>query len=157
MNDLGYEASLKAHYAEVQARLYGRNAAARVKLHPDVRSLPAPVAPVDELDEPREVQGPPHLVNDPTHARLPPVPLWRRIVREVCQQRHVTFPQIIGDSRTRHIVAARHEACYRLSHETTMSYSEIGRRLGGRDHTTIIHGTQMHEKRMAEKRQTETV
>jgi chromosomal replication initiation ATPase DnaA len=34
-----------------------------------------------------------------------------------------------------------------------MSFPEIGRRLGGRDHTSALHGFRMHEKRLREAQQ----
>ena len=79
---------------------------------------------------------------------LPPA-AWKVIVMEVCEKHRITYRQIIGDCRSRHIVAARHEAFYRLSTEATLSLTAIGHRMGGKDHTTVIHGIAKHRERMA--------
>lgn len=42
--------------------------------------------------------------------------------------------------RTKRIALARHVAMYVARTLTTASYPEIGRRIGRRDHTTVIHG-----------------
>lgn len=81
---------------------------------------------------------------------LDPFPAhWKVIVREVCAKHGLTVPQIIGTCRSRDIVAARHEAFWRLSRETKMSSTRIGYRMGGKDHTTVLHGIKMHKQRMA--------
>jgi chromosomal replication initiation ATPase DnaA len=36
---------------------------------------------------------------------------------------------------------------YRLRTETGLSFPQIGLRLGGRDHSTVIHGVKTHCKR----------
>ena len=42
------------------------------------------------------------------------------------------------------ITIARHHAMYRLATETNRSLVEIGRALGGMDHTSIMYGVQKH-------------
>jgi hypothetical protein len=74
----------------------------------------------------------------------------RRILHEVSVKHGVTIVDICSKRRPLHLVTARHEACYRLRHETTWSYPRIGTILGGRDHTTIIHGVRKHAKRLRE-------
>lgn len=55
---------------------------------------------------------------------------------------------LVGDAdffsrrRDRQIVMVRHVAMFFLHHCTLMSYPMIGRRLGGKHHTTIMHGVQ---------------
>jgi chromosomal replication initiator protein len=46
------------------------------------------------------------------------------------------------------LVHARQEAMYRLRTEKNLSLSAIGRELGKRDHTTVIHGIKQHKKRI---------
>lgn len=76
---------------------------------------------------------------------------WKIIVREVCEKHSVSIAEIIGNRRARHLVIARHEAFHRLSTETTMSLPQIGYRMGGKDHTTVLHGIRAHKKRMGSK------
>lgn len=80
------------------------------------------------------------------------MPPWKRILQEAAANYRVSVEDILGGRRTRPIVRARHEAAYRMHHELRMSFPAIGRRLGGKDHTTIINGVNVHEKRLAEAR-----
>ncbi|MFT4037250.1 MAG: chromosomal replication initiator protein DnaA, partial [Thermomicrobiales bacterium] len=53
---------------------------------------------------------------------------------------------LTGRSRTREIVMPRQVAMYLLRAETDASLIEIGGELGGRDHTTVLHGIRQVEK-----------
>ena len=64
----------------------------------------------------------------------------RRICAEVCIKHNVKWIDIISDRRFRPIMLPRFEVMYRLRTETTYSLPRIGKILGGRDHTTILHG-----------------
>lgn len=72
-----------------------------------------------------------------------------RIKRETAEKHGVTVDEIDGIRRAAHIVAARQEAMWRAKNETKLSYPEIGRRFGDKDHTTVIWGVRQHEARMA--------
>lgn len=72
---------------------------------------------------------------------------WRDIVMEVAKKHKITLPEITGRQRQHKIVLARHEAFYRLKTETPLSLPEIGRKMGGRDHTSVLHGYRAHMKR----------
>lgn len=50
--------------------------------------------------------------------------------------------QLVGKSRKKHIVLARHLLMFVLRQELGMSLEEVGMFLGGRDHTTIMHGVE---------------
>ncbi|HEV7345489.1 MAG TPA: helix-turn-helix domain-containing protein [Devosia sp.] len=73
----------------------------------------------------------------------------QRILREVCSKHEVTKAELTGGQRGRAIVLARQEASYRLKKETTLSLPQIGRKLGGRDHTTILHAVRRHAALLA--------
>ena len=47
----------------------------------------------------------------------------------------------------RRIAEARHVAMYMMRHYGGMSFPTIGEYLGGRDHSTVVHGCQAVEKR----------
>lgn len=81
------------------------------------------------------------------YRQVPLVPGWRQIVNEVAAKHGVSFIDIISERRPRYIVLARQEAMYRLYNETTLSFPDIGRRLGGKDHTTVLHGVTRHCER----------
>ena len=74
-----------------------------------------------------------------------PVSARKVIVREVCEKHGVSWLDITSDRRSAPIVRARNEAFYRLRYETPMSFPEIGRLMGGKDHSTVIHGVRRHE------------
>jgi chromosomal replication initiator protein len=52
----------------------------------------------------------------------------------------ISLKELQGRSRTRDIVAPRQVAMYLMREETGTSLVEIGQQLGGRDHTTVMHG-----------------
>jgi hypothetical protein len=70
------------------------------------------------------------------------------ILREVAQEYGLTVAALTGQGRSRHIAWPRQEAYYRAFTECPhLSYPEIARRIGGRDHTTILHGVRAHCER----------
>jgi chromosomal replication initiator protein len=54
--------------------------------------------------------------------------------------------ELAGRSRTKEIVLPRQVAMYLLRAETDASLLEIGGELGGRDHTTVLHGIKQVER-----------
>jgi hypothetical protein len=73
---------------------------------------------------------------------------WLDIVHEVCAKHCITKAELMSVRRARNIVAARHEAMWRMSKETTMSLPAIGRRMGDRDHTTVLHGIRKYQAKV---------
>lgn len=73
------------------------------------------------------------------------------IVREVAERHGLQPDDITGPSRVRSIAWPRQEAMWEARQRTKMSYPAIGRRLGGRDHATVIYGVREYEKRRVEK------
>lgn len=77
-----------------------------------------------------------------------PVGPGAEIVREVAIKHGVRVAHMKGESRTAHLVRARQEAFYRLYGECAhLSMPAIGRFMGGRDHTTVLHGIKEHARR----------
>jgi len=62
-----------------------------------------------------------------------------QVVVEVARKHGLTLARLTGPDRTAFLVVARAEAAYRLREECALSLKDIGRSLGGRDHSTIIH------------------
>ncbi|RRR71489.1 MAG: chromosomal replication initiator protein DnaA [Candidatus Viridilinea halotolerans] len=62
------------------------------------------------------------------------------ILNAVSEHYGVDLRTIQGRGRSRNIVIPRHVAMYLLREETDCSLVDIGNFLGGRDHTTVIHG-----------------
>jgi len=53
---------------------------------------------------------------------------------------------LLSERRTRSIARPRQVAMYLCKLHTTRSYPDIGRRFGGRDHTTVLHGVKKIEE-----------
>ena len=63
-----------------------------------------------------------------------------RILEEVARQYKVSNGDLLGRSRSKTIALARQVAMYLLIYELELSPTEVGRLLGNRDHSTVIHG-----------------
>ncbi len=70
------------------------------------------------------------------------------IQRKVAEHYNVRLSDMIGPKRLRTIARPRQVAMYLSKQMTSRSLPEIGRRFGGRDHTTIMHGIRKIEELM---------
>jgi chromosomal replication initiator protein len=68
------------------------------------------------------------------------------IQRKVSEHYNIRLSDIIGPRRVRSIARPRQIAMYLAKQLTQRSLPEIGRRFGGRDHTTVIHGVRKIEE-----------
>ncbi len=71
------------------------------------------------------------------------------VLEGVCQYYHVDVALVRGKQRDREIVWPRQVAMYLMREETSASLLQIGSELGGRDHTTIMHGWEKVKSEMA--------
>ena len=71
------------------------------------------------------------------------------IQRKVSEHYSIRLSDMIGPKRLRTIARPRQVAMYLAKQLTPRSLPEIGRRFGGRDHTTIIHGVRKIEDLMS--------
>ena len=71
------------------------------------------------------------------------------IQRKVAEHYNIRLADMIGPKRMRNIARPRQVAMYLAKQLTLRSLPEIGRRFGGRDHTTIMHGVKKIEELMA--------
>ncbi|WP_425286425.1 helix-turn-helix domain-containing protein, partial [Acinetobacter baumannii] len=62
------------------------------------------------------------------------------IQRKVAEHYNIRLTDLVGPKRVRTLARPRQVAMYLAKHMTSRSLPEIGRRFGGRDHTTIMHG-----------------
>lgn len=139
------EAVRRAHFPNPAPKPVKAVAAPIVQPEPDERRSPKPrdwwwFAELPSVDA---------AVCDPR----PGVPAWKRIIGEVSAKHRITPIDLCSARRSRALAAARYEAMHRMRSETLMSVSEIGRRLGGRDHTTVLHGLSRYEAAMAMTRE----
>ena len=72
------------------------------------------------------------------------------IQRKVAEHYNIKLADLVGQKRVRTIARPRQVAMYLAKQMTTRSLPEIGRRFGGRDHTTIMHGVRKIEELCAE-------
>jgi chromosomal replication initiator protein len=72
-------------------------------------------------------------------SRLKPVNL-NQILKVVSTYFGVTMTDVKGKRRTKELVIPRHIAMYLMYEMTQTPYMSIGEFLGGRDHTTVMHG-----------------
>lgn len=64
------------------------------------------------------------------------------IIDTVCDYFHIRSTQLKGSKRDASLVKSRHICMYLLKEEARLTFVEIGNLLGGRDHTTVMHGVE---------------
>lgn len=74
----------------------------------------------------------------------------RFIIEMTAKKYRVSVAEIKGHRRDKFIVKARHECFYRLSKELGYSLPQIGKMLGGKDHTSVLSGIRRHEMRLVD-------
>lgn len=68
------------------------------------------------------------------------------IQRQVADYYNIRMSELIGPKRVRTFARPRQVAMYLAKQLTSRSLPEIGRRFGGRDHTTVMHGVRKIEE-----------
>lgn len=71
----------------------------------------------------------------------------REILWETALKHNVSTEYLIGHCRLAGVAWARFEVMARARQETGASYELIGYVLGGRNHSTIMHGIRRYENR----------
>ena len=115
----------------------------------DLRTLPA-----DRLRQLEDTLG--TLPEDAVRIRYPealrrarPMPMRvAEIARVVCDLTGHSLPEMLGNGRAQPLAAARSLVVMLARHRTGRSYPEIGRALGGRDHSTAMHAARRAQQRM---------
>lgn len=72
------------------------------------------------------------------------------IQRRVAEHYNIRLSDMIGPKRVRTLARPRQIAMYLCKQLTSRSLPEIGRRFGGRDHTTVMHGVKRIEELRAQ-------
>lgn len=73
--------------------------------------------------------------------------LLKTILQQVSDKHEVSIALIKSDRRNKDAVRARQEFMWRACNETTKSLPDIGRMIH-RDHTTVMHGRDVHQARL---------
>jgi len=87
-----------------------------------------------------------NLLYNPHRKALSP----ERIVETVARYYGIPLDQIKGKARDKQVVLPRQIAMYLMREETEAPLLRIGEALGGRDHSTVLHGCEKIEREMAE-------
>ncbi len=87
-----------------------------------------------------------HILQSPRRQTLSP----EKIVEIVARYYQVPVDQLRGKARDKQIVLPRQVAMYLMREETEAPLLRIGAALGGRDHSTVLHGCDKIEREMQE-------
>lgn len=71
------------------------------------------------------------------------------IQKTVAEHFNMKQVDLLSERRTRSVARPRQIAMYLCKQHTTRSYPDIGRRFGGRDHTTVLHGVRKIDELIA--------
>ena len=146
MTLLTTQATLLEHYAETRKRLGDNRTPAQPTIPRDRITAREPdQKPDQEPDQKLVKPARPTVAAGIAIVRIPPRQSTR-IIQETAEKYQLEVTDITGQSRKPRFVAARQEACY-LLRQAGYSYPQIGRFLGDRDHTTIVHGERKHKAR----------
>ena len=61
------------------------------------------------------------------------------MLRDIARSHGVGTAEIVGERRHQHVVKARHALMWEMCKHLTWSMPRVGRFLGDRDHTTVLH------------------
>lgn len=73
------------------------------------------------------------------------------ILRAITKFFNIELEELLSARRNKELVYPRQITMYLLRHEINMSFPHIGRELGGKDHTTIMHGCNKIAKELAKR------
>jgi hypothetical protein len=94
--------------------------------------------------------GPPKMPVTFQYGHLPPKRKLDVLAKQVAERHHLTVDQLRGQDRTNRVVHPRQEFMW-LANKAGYSTTTVGRYLGDRDHTTVIHGVRRHQERLDAK------
>ena len=93
------------------------------------------------------------IINPDSHKTVTP----ELIIEIVAEHFQKTPDQLLSKSRSSDIARPRQIAMYLCKQMTQTSLTDIGRILGGRDHSTIIHGIEKIEKECKKDQSTQNL
>jgi chromosomal replication initiation ATPase DnaA len=134
----------EASIREIRARKTQLRETARVagELAAMQRRIEALQAKVNEVSKP--------VIIDDHWSRSPVVKsVFQRIEARACKLFRVKRAELYSCRRQRKLALARHFVMYWACRLTTLSLPQIGRLMGGRDHTTILHGRDAYPQKRA--------
>jgi chromosomal replication initiation ATPase DnaA len=76
------------------------------------------------------------------------VPTWKTILLETAEAYGLSVEEVCGYRRILPYVRARQQAMWRMKTELGLSMRDIGRRVGNKDHSTVVHSVNAHQARL---------
>jgi hypothetical protein len=138
-------------YQQTSARVATERLLERLREHHDY-SVMAPVVakpPIPEVvEEVVEVERKPlveivsEIIAEPAHLTV------EKIQRTVCQHYNIRKNDLLSSRRKASVVHPRQVGMYLTKLLTTRSFPDIGRRFGGKDHTTVLHAVRRIETKI---------
>ena len=86
-------------------------------------------------------------------SRKPMTTDHKQILSTICEFFNISLKDMTGPKRQKGLVLPRHIAMYLLSEELKFTVEKIGQVLGGRDHTTVMHGRDKIKKLVNQDRE----
>lgn len=121
-----------------------------LKANPKLNETPAPEIPAAEPKPPNKCDERAWTITICGVADLPRrPPSVNEIIRAVSAECRVSVIDIVSARCAKKVVLPRHIAMLLARRLTHLSMSQIGQRMGGRDHTTILHGVRSIEQKLA--------
>jgi chromosomal replication initiator protein len=120
------------------------------------RSIPSGTVADIRARAMRHIALPPDMGDDPardaaaTKQQLPLTDAAPRILQLTAKAFNVRVADLTGKSRRRSVATPRALAMFLMRRHTNASFQAIGRKFGGRDHTTVGHACRQAEKRLRE-------
>jgi chromosomal replication initiator protein len=88
----------------------------------------------------------------PSRAGSPAGPSLDAIQQAVCEAFSITVDELLSNSRAARLVWPRQVAMYLARENTDLTFPDIGRRFGGRNHTTVMHAVKRTADRLTTDR-----
>ena len=81
----------------------------------------------------------------------------REIVEEICRLYALRPEEVLGNGRRPQLVLARQIAMYVCRRRLGLSYPELGRMFGGKDHSTVVHAVKKVKKMLESNKDVQNV
>lgn len=70
----------------------------------------------------------------------------QEVINMICREAGITRQELLGDKRSQPLALWRQAGYYILREHCGLSYPRIGQLMGGKHHTTVMHGVDKFER-----------
>lgn len=81
----------------------------------------------------------------------------KQVLSVICSYFDISLKDLTGQKRQKELVLPRHLAMYILTEELKLTVEKIGQILGGRDHTTVMHGRDKMKRMVSNDREVQRI